>query len=292
MKEKSILNHRTARERIIFALVLVLMIVYALSLITPFLWVFMSSLKDSLEYSSGNAFALPEKWLFSNYAIDIRIAYAGRRHKLFGNDIQQCVVHGGCNGSERIHVVGDRLLHGKVYFLRPRNVIYAIAIFCMTIPIVGNMASYYKLIYELNIYDTPIYVVVTHLGAWGFNFLVMYATFKNISWSYAEAVFIDGGNHFTVFFKIMLPQAAGPIATLCIMSAIGSWNDYMPMILYLPSYPTLASGLYTYQSNAIRGVNFPVYFAGVIISLIPVIVIFACFSDLMMKNMSVGGLKG
>ena len=66
----------------------------------------------------------------------------------------------------------------------------------------------------------------------------------------------------------------------------------MPMILYLPSYPTLASGLYTYQSNAIRGVNFPVYFAGVIISLIPVIVIFACFSDLMMKNMSVGGLKG
>ena len=91
---------------------------------------------------------------------------------------------------------------------------------------------------------------------------------------------------------IMLPQAAGPIATLCIMSAIGSWNDYMPMILYLPSYPTLASGLYTYQSNAIRGVNFPVYFAGVIISLIPVIVIFACFSDLMMKNMSVGGLKG
>lgn len=39
MKEKSILNHRTARERIIFALVLVLMVVYALSLITPFLWV-------------------------------------------------------------------------------------------------------------------------------------------------------------------------------------------------------------------------------------------------------------
>lgn len=291
MKEKSILNHRTARERIIFALVLVLMIVYALSLITPFLWVFMSSLKDSLEYSSGNAFALPEKWLFSNYADAMDLLTLDDGTSFLGmifNSVWYTAVATGLSVFMS-SVTGYCMAK---YTFKARNVIYAIAIFCMTIPIVGNMASYYKLIYELNIYDTPVYVVVTHLGAWGFNFLVMYATFKNISWSYAEAVFIDGGNHFTVFFKIMLPQAAGPIATLCIMSAIGSWNDYMPMILYLPSYPTLASGLYTYQSNAIRGVNFPVYFAGVIISLIPVIVIFACFSDLMMKNMSVGGLKG
>lgn len=40
----------------------------------------------------------------------------------------------------------------------------------MTIPIVGSLASNYKLIGELHLYDTPLYAVVTHLSSWGFNF--------------------------------------------------------------------------------------------------------------------------
>ena len=161
----------------------------------------------------------------------------------------------------------------------------------MTIPIVGSMGAYYKLIGELGLYDTPMYVVVTNLSSWGFNFLVMYGFFKNVSWTYAEASFVDGGGHFTVFFKIMLPVALGPIITRFVVSAISHWNDYMTMILYIPSYPTLASGLYTFQANAIREVNYPVYFAGLLITLIPVLVLFTFCSDIMMSNMNVGGIK-
>ena len=120
----------------------------------------------------------------------------------------------------------------------------------------------------------------------------MYGFFKNVSWSYAEAVFIDGGGHYTVFFKIMLPQALGPIATLFIMSFIGNWNDYMSVIMYLPSYQTLASGLYTYRAVQTRSVNFPEYFAGLLVSMLPILLLFSLFSDVIMKNMSVGGLKG
>ena len=177
------------------------------------------------------------------------------------------------------------------YTFKARNVIYAIAIFCMTIPIVGNMASYYKLIYELNIYDTPIYVVVTHLGAWGFNFLVMYATFKNISWSYAEAVFIDGGNHFTVFFRIMLPLAMPMVTTLFILSAIAGWNDYTTPMLYFPSFPNVAMGLYMVSQTLTRG-DMSTYYAALVITTVPVVALFAGFSDKIMKNYSIGGLKG
>lgn len=57
----------------------------------------------------------------------------------------------------------------------------------------------------------------------------------------------------------MIPLAIGPIMTLFVVAFISNWNDYMTMILYLPSYLTLASGLYEFQSNAERGVNYPVY---------------------------------
>lgn len=65
-----------------------------------------------------------------------------------------------------------------------------------------------KLYSDLALYNTgPLLHIVTHLGAGGMGFLVMYAFYKNISWEYAEAALIDGANHFTVFFRIMIPMA-------------------------------------------------------------------------------------
>lgn len=288
--EASILSDRSRAERVIFILVFILFLLYAFSLIYPFVWVFINSMKRSLEYSAGDVFALPEKWLFSNYLRAFEMLTLDDGTTFYGMifnsiwysvlssflSVFTCTVTGYCLSK---------------YDFRAKGIIYAVAIFCMTIPIVGSMASYYKLIGELNLYDTPLYVVVTHLGGWGFNFLVMYGFFKNVSWFYAEAAFIDGGGHFMVFFRIMIPLAIGPIITLFVVAFIGNWNDYMTMILYIPSFPTLASGLYTFQANAIREVNYPVYFAGLLISIIPALVLFAFCSDIMMSNMNVGGIK-
>ncbi|MCL2751265.1 MAG: ABC transporter permease subunit, partial [Firmicutes bacterium] len=110
--------------------------------------------------------------------------------------------------------------------------------------------------------------------------------------SYAEAVYVDGGGEYTVLFRIMLPVALPPMSALFIMACIGAWNDYMTVILYLPSYPTIASGLYEIQYLFERDARLPLYFAALIISIIPVLTLFALFSGKIMKNMTVGGLKG
>lgn len=133
---------------------------------------------------------------------------------------------------------------------------------------------------------------VTHLGAGGVGFLVIYAFFKNISWEYAEAAFIDGAGHFTVFFKIMLPMAVPVVGALALLNGIGAWNAYMDVLLYNPDWPTLASGLYGLSRTLPRLGNTPAYYAALVIALIPILVLFCIFSDKIMKNFSVGGLKG
>ncbi len=290
-KNKDILLQRSGGEKILYTIVFVFLAIYAITLLYPLIWMVLSSLKARLEFSGGNPFALPEKWLFSNYAtaiakltlddgttfIDMIWNSAWYTVLASGLSAFMCSVTGYCISK---------------YDFRAKPIIYGTAIFCMTVPIVGSSASYFRLIGQIHMYDTPLYVIVTHLGSWGGNFLIMYAFFKNISWNYSEAVFMDGGSHFTAFFKIMLPMAKGPIVTLFIMSFIGNWNDYSTMILYLPSYQTLASGLYTFQANMTRSVNYPVYFAGLIISIVPIVIIFVALSDRIMTNLSVGGLKG
>jgi ABC-type glycerol-3-phosphate transport system permease component len=120
----------------------------------------------------------------------------------------------------------------------------------------------------------------------------MYAFFKSIDWSYAESSFIDGGGHFVTFWLVMFPLAKGPVIALFILSLIGVWNDYLTPMLYLPKMPTVATGIYFYKEQMNYESNIPVYFAGVIMSMLPAVIIFAAFSRSIMNNVIIGGLKG
>ena len=293
----AVLTKRSRAEKILYAFMFVIFAVYALTIIYSLFYLFVNSFQDRLTYidnlSSGKPFALPKTLHFSNYKDAVvgmaMVDWYGNKvylPEMFFNSIWYCAVN----------IVGTVLMStftGYVlakYRFRGRGVIFTLAIFSMTIPVVGNAGAMYKLVADMGIYDTPIFVIVTSLSGFGVNFLMMYGFFNSISWSYAEAVFIDGGGHFTVFFKIMLPLAFMPMLTIAIISFIGCWNDYMTVLLYLPDYPTVAAGLQ--RSNFLREGNMPAYFAGLVLSVVPVIVVFSCCSDTIMKNFTMGGLKG
>jgi ABC-type maltose transport system permease subunit len=66
----------------------------------------------------------------------------------------------------------------------------------------------------------------------------------------------------------------------------------MTSLIALPSFPGLATGLYLYEQAMKMGMNYPIYFAGSIITIIPILIMFICFQDAFLSNMSIGGLKG
>ena len=292
--ESAILRKRSPREKVLFGVVFGLFVLYALSLIFPFLYMFVNSLKDPYEYLlESSHLAMPQDWLFSNYwkaftemKIENSAGEAIYFPVMFLNSVwfsALCTASGVFASALTAYCVAK-------YRFKLRGILYGVAIFSMTIPIVGNTGSFFKLIYQLGLYNSPLYPVVTAFGGFGFNFLVLYGFFRSI---YAEATFIDGGGHFTVFFRVMLPQAWPALLTLGIMSFIGAWNDYMTMILYMPDFPTLASGLYVIESSLKRGDggSYPVYYAALLIACVPIMAIFAGFSNVIMSNFTIGGLK-
>ena len=135
-------------------------------------------------------------------------------------------------------------------------------------------------------------LLLTKAGGFGFNFVVLYSFFKSLPWSYAEAAMIDGAGHFRTFIKVMMPQALGVIMALVLVAFIGQWNDYMFPILFLKDWPTLSSGLYIYQIEQVRSTNYPVLFAGLIISILPVLALYILFQNTLLDMTMSGGLKG
>ncbi|MBQ3219199.1 MAG: carbohydrate ABC transporter permease [Clostridia bacterium] len=298
--DASVLTKRTKGEKILFAVVVLIFAIYSLVLLYPLVYLLINSFHDAYNYIdlrvNGNVspFALPEVWHFENYvrAFSLHTVNTLGRNiylpEMFFNSLWYCAIH-----------VGGQVLMScftgyamAKYNFKGKEIIYALVIFSMTIPVVGTTASLFKLVNDMGIHNTPMYAIITSLSGWGFNFMVMYGFFKNVSWSYAEAVFLDGGGHCAAFFKVMLPQASMSILTLCIVSFITSWNDYMTVLMYMPDYPTMASGLYEIEDIARGTGDMPYFFAGLIISVTPIIILFSCFSDIIMKNFSIGGLKG
>ena len=298
LKETNILALRkSVNEKIVFGIAFLLFCVYAFSLLFPLVHLLTTSLKDYYTYITvGDSFTLPpfDRIDFANYIDALKEMYLLDSYmrpiylyEMLWNSVWYTV------GSSMLGVLFSAFTAYALtkYQFHGRNLIYAIIIFTMTIPIIGSTGSTLKLLSTLGIYNTPFFLL-TACSGFGFNFMILYGFFKSLPWSFAEAVFIDGGSDFTAFFRIMLPQAKSAIFTLVIMAWIGAWNDYTTALLYLPDFPTIASGLYRVQDKAITSGDIPVYFAGLVLSIIPVIVIFSCCSDTIMKNFTLGGLKG
>ncbi len=169
--------------------------------------------------------------------------------------------------------------------------IYKAGVFFAILPIYGATSAMYKLLSDIGFINSPL-MFLTNITLFGANFFYFYAFYKAISWQYAEAAFIDGAGHWQVYLKIMLPMLIPSATALYIMNVIGTWNDYATILLYWQNYPTLAYGAYAFEEIAKYSANDVLYFAGVLVSVIPILVLFAIFQNTIMEKVHIGGLKG
>lgn len=105
-----------------------------------------------------------------------------------------------------------------------------------------------------------------------------------------EAAQIDGAGHFRIYFGIMLPMAVPALTAVGILTGIGFWNDYFTVYMYAPGKANIAYGIQRISNEA--GADLPQVFAAMMLSVIPVLVVFACFQKTIMQNTAVGGVKG
>lgn len=291
---KKTLKNKINLKSIIFFFVFVLFLVYALSLIYPLLWMTLNSFKSKAEYNADQ-FSFPQEYFveltpFQNYIeawTKIKVGGDIGVVGMFMNSIWYAA------GSATVIVFFCSMTAYIIakYTFKGRNFLYGMALAMMMIPIVGALPATYKLYNNLHLVDSPLFLI-TYSGGFGGYFMILYASYKGISWNYAEAAMIDGANGYVVYFKIMMPQAVSALFTLWLLQFIAQWNDYTTPLLYLSNMPNLATGLMRFEKATAYKPNWPVYYAGLVILVLPILIIFSVFSERIMTSVSTGGLKG
>lgn len=289
LRHKSKLEKRRIGEYIFLFIFFIFFVVMALSLLYPLFWVLENSFKTNFEYRESS-FVLPVEWKFENYLSavqNIRVGKATFPILIFNTvwmAVVNTVVNIGCSAIAAYAVAKYRF-PGK-------TLIYSIVILIQVLPTFSSGPAMLQFLYATGIANNPFLIWLTWAGGFDFSFIVLYGYFKSVSWSYAEAAMIDGAGHFKVMYKIMFPQAIPAIASLMVLNLIGAWNNYQTPMLYMKSYPNLAYALYLLDQESTITLGRPIYFSAIVMSMLPVMLVFVFCQKMIMTNVTAGALKG
>ncbi len=291
-------GQKSLSKKIVYTVAFVLMLLYALIILYFFVYGILISLKlNQTEYVQDlmdvNIFSFPRPFGIENLKNYSRIFTTWKQ--LDGtNSFLDMVWNSVWRTASSSFltwfttaIVCYVLVHYKSKFT---EFLYVLGLFISMFPLYGSQAAQYKLYYNLNLIDNPAITFVS-ITLYGGYFFYMYAFWKAISHSYAEAAAIDGANHYQILFKIMFPQVLPSIIALFVMQFITAWNDYESTAAYMSAYPNLAYGTYMVSEAGKNAGNTPQLFAGVMLSLIPILILFITFQNTIMEKVYLGGLK-
>lgn len=253
-----------------------------------YLWGVMAGFKTHTEVIM-EPFSFPKTWQWQNY-IDVFTmleVYQTNMIGMIGNSLILALI------GPILTIGGSGILAYAVskYKFPGRNILLAINVVVITLPIIGTSAATYRLFYKLGMINSPL-LLINHIGCFGANFLYMLSCFNGVSNTYMEAAQIDGAGHYTVMFKIMLPMAWGTMSALWILQLVGVWNDTQTALLYWPKKPTLATGIYLFNQDMAFKARMDILLAATILSSIPPLILFAFFHKTILANVTFGGIKG
>lgn len=273
----------------------VILLLYSFMFIYLFIWGGMTSFKGILEFSK-DPLSIPEEWHFENYktAFDyfyVRLSGINEYVYLEQMALYSIIYAGGCAFMQTLATCIVAYATARFDF-KLSKIIYATVLVLMVLPIIGALPSEIQLTKNLGLYDTLFGPLILKFNFIGMYYLVFYATFRGVSKAYTEAAKIDGASNMRIMTQIIFPLIKNTFLTIMLINFVAYWNDYQTPMVYIPSYPTMAYGLYLYNFSTISAISdTPMKIAGCMIVFLPILIVFIVFQKRLMGNISMGGVK-
>lgn len=269
--------------RIIRWTISILLIVY--SFITVFVIgvTFLDSLKSQTDLVT-NFVGLPKAISFDSY----KAVFQGDFLRYFFNSVILTVC-----GTVGCMILSSMVAYGiSRYEFKGKSILSSYFLIGMMVPIQVSILPLFLMLRKMGLLNNLVGLILVYISGISMSCLIFRKFFKTIPKALEESARLDGCHDVKVFFKIILPICKPVIFTMALITAIGQWNDfYMPMVLLgNKNATTLTLGIYRYIGQFIRYMSESM--AAVIITLIPIIIIYFLFSSQIVEGLTGGAVKG
>ncbi|GGG52326.1 carbohydrate ABC transporter permease [Paenibacillus radicis (ex Gao et al. 2016)] len=265
---------------------------YVLFTLFPLVWLLMTSFKTNREITV-NTWAFPTSFNFDNY----RAAWETAKIGFYAwNSLKVTVI--ACLVTVLFAAMTSFAL-SRMKFGRANKLVYNFIMFGLLVPSGALFIPLYRLIqtltteYGIKLYDSHLGLILVYSTyALPITVFIIYAFMLSIPNELEEAGIMDGLSATGIFVRVVLPISMPALVTVTILSFIGNWNEYILSQLFITSETlrTLPTGMASFNDG--YRTNFASLSAAVIISIIPVLIVYFFLQRQIIEGMTAGSVKG
>jgi multiple sugar transport system permease protein len=259
------------------------LIIFSLAGVLPFIWMVFSSLKHYKELVESPDL-LPQVWTLDNYTEIIQRVN-------FLTAMENSVI-------AAVSVTCASLLTSAAvgyvfakYRFPGKEVLFSLILATMMIPFAVVLIPLYVFIADIHLIDTLPGIIVT--GLWStFGIFLLRQFMESLPSELLDAARIDGASEYRIFGQIVIPLSAAPLAALAILIFLGNWDSFLwpSLVLNSPEKQTIPVVL-----NGLRSLywsRYDMWAAGSMLTVVPVMIIYAFASRHFIRGIALTGLKG
>jgi raffinose/stachyose/melibiose transport system permease protein len=172
------------------------------------------------------------------------------------------------------------------------SVAYAAFLGGLLLPAQLAMLPLYQTVRDLHLLGSLAGVILVNIGTSMPFAVFLYAGFlRALPSEYEEAAAIDGASGLRTFWSIVFPLLKPITATIIVLNAVFTWNDFLTPLLYLSNSGNKTVTVAVYGFSGQFGTQWNLVFAGIVISILPILVAYFLLQRYIVQGFA-GGLKG
>ncbi|HQC36424.1 MAG TPA: carbohydrate ABC transporter permease [Bacillota bacterium] len=277
-----------ARKRTILSVLnYCLLSIWAVTVLFPFYWMILSSVKD---YGAYNAEYIPRFFTLSPTMQNYVDAFtAVPLAKYFINTVIFTLI---TTAAMLVVIVLAAFAFARLEF-KGKNIVFTLFLSLMMIPAELVVITNFVTISNLDLRNTFTGLILPSITSVFYIYLLK-ENFESIPEGLYKAAKVDGCSDMGYLLKVMLPISRPTLVTVIILKVIECWNSYVwpRLITDDPAYFLVSNGIQELRENGLGRENIPAMMAAVVVISVPLIILFLVFRKKIMAGVSRGGLKG
>ncbi|MDE6882153.1 MAG: carbohydrate ABC transporter permease [Lachnospiraceae bacterium] len=273
------------KSRIAWAIAILFAILWLVVTLVPFFFMIMNSFRKQFDMLAQGVFHFPDPWYFENY---VEVATNG----FFGYFFRSVFVVAVSLILMLIIASCAAYPLSRMKF-KMRGLIYAGIVAMMSIPMHVTLIPIFKMTTKMGLYDSLRSLIGPYVTfALPMSVFILTAFMMTIPKEVEESAEIDGCNKYRNFFSIILPLSKSGLSTLAIYNGVSMWNEFAfaNTLLQTPAHKTLPLALGQFKGE--HAMDIPIILSVLVLSVLPMIILFIVFQDKLVKGMMAGAVKG
>lgn len=271
-------------NKIDLLVIYLLLIIFSLLMVLPFLWMILTSVKEFTEAIRIPFKILPKKIILANYP---KVFFKLPFLDFYINTFVMIAVR----------VLAAIIFSSMAAYAFARikfplkNVLFFVVLMQMMVPPQIFIIPQYLIVAKLGWLNSIKALIFPGLVS-AFGTFLLRQFFMSVPRDLDEAALIDGANPWRIYWNVMLPLVKTGCVALGIFTALFAWKDLMwPLIVNMSiEKMTLSAGLASLQGQYLT--DYPTLMAGAVIAIWPMLLIFVLFQRQFIEGIAITGIKG